>query len=347
MDSFLNNNDRDYLRLKHGQEKEKRYADRIKAILLLDEGFSYGQVANWLMLDDDTIRDHYKQYESGGIDNLLRDAYKGRVSNLSAEQLKSLEQHLESQIYTEAKAIADYIESTYAVIYTCDGVRKLLHRIGFVYKKPKHVPSKANAEKQEEFIAKYEQLKGDKQPEDHILFMDGCHPMHNSQPAYGWIKKGTEKGLPSNNGRSRVNINGAYNIEKHEVVVRQDERINAQSTIALLEQLLERYPEGMMYIILDNARYYKCKLVTEFLENNKERITFVFLPPYSPNLNLIERLWGFFKSKTTHNKYYEKFAVFKHEAMAFFENMDQYRDELESLMTENFQRLPNMIHNTS
>jgi transposase len=347
MKSFLTQDDRSYLRLKHRESKEKRHADRIKVLLYLDKGFSYDEVGELLLLDDSTIRDYYVQYEQAGIEGLLEDHHKGKSSFLSEAQMNTLCAHIAVNLYTSSKPIIAHIKSEYGIAYTESGVKNLLHRMGFVYKKPKHVPCKADAEKQEEFIKQYEQLKQDKQPEDHILFMDGCHPMHNSQPAYGWIKKGEEKGLPSNTGRNRVNINGAYHIEKHEVVVREDESINAQSTIALLEQLLKRYPEGMMYIILDNARYYRSRLVKEFLEGNKERITFVFLPPYSPNLNLIERLWGFFKSKITHNRYCEKFAVFKQEAMEFFQNMDQYRTELESLMTENFQRLPNMIQNAS
>ena len=126
--------------------------------------------------------------------------------------------------------------------------------------------------------------------------MDGVHPLHNSQPAYGWIKKGKEQVLKSNTGRMRVNLNGAYNIENHKAIIREDESINSQSTIALLEQMLKEQPLGMLYIILDNAKYYRSQLVKDFLIKTKE-YKFVFLPPYSPNLNLIERLWKFFKKK--------------------------------------------------
>ena len=213
---------------------------------------------------------------------------------------------------------------------------KLLHRLGFTYKKPKHIPGKANKQLQKEFIQSYGQLKENKADEDTIYFMDGVHPLHNSQPAYGWIKKGKEQTLKTNTGRQRININGAYDIENHKVIIREDESINAQSTIALLEQMLKEQPLGMLYIILDNARYYRSKLVQEFITKNS-RIQFVFLPPYSPNLNIIERLWKLFKKKTTYNEYYEKFSVFKEKCMDFFENIDQYKNELKSLMTDNFQ----------
>ena len=346
MHSFLSINDREYLRMKHRGLKEKRYADRIKAILFLDSGFSYEKVAELLMLDDNTIRDCYRRYEAHGVECLVDDNYKGRSCYLNAQQLNELDAHAQQHIYIDSKALADHIEKTYGIIYTQDAVKKILHRLNFTYKKPKHVPGKADPAKQEEFIKEYEQLKSSKKPEDNIFFVDGVHPLHNSQPAYGWIKKGEEKGLQSNTGRARININGAYNIAEHSVTVREDESINAQSTIQLFEQLLKEYPLGMLYIILDNARYYRSRLVAEFLEKNP-RIKLKFLPPYSPNLNLIERLWGFYREKINHNKYCEKFADFKKKTMDFFENIDTYKTELESRITENFQRMPALIKNTT
>ena len=100
--------------------------------------------------------------------------------------------------------------------------------------------------------------------------------------------------------------------------------------------MLIEQPLGILYVILDNAKYYRSQIVTDFLEKH-QRIQFVFLPPYSPNLNIIERLWKFFKKKTTYNKYYEKFSVFKEKCLNFFDNIDNYKIELLSLMTENFQ----------
>lgn len=130
--------------------------------------------------------------------------------------------------------------------YTPKGMTSLLHILGFAYKKPKHVPGKANRQAQEAFIEKYNDLKKGKAPEDRIYFMDGVHPMHNSQPAYGWIKKGGNAILKTNTGRQRVNINGVYDIENQKVIVREDKSINAQSTIALLEQILKEQPLGMI-----------------------------------------------------------------------------------------------------
>jgi transposase len=249
-----------------------------------------------------------------------------------------LDKHIAANTYFSSKQIALYIEERFGICYTTNGTIALLHSLGYSYKKPKHVPGKANKEKQEEFIKKYTELKAFKSEKDKIYFMDGCHPQHNSQPAYGWIKKGEQKELKSNTGRKRVNLNGAYNLEDHELIIREDESINSQSTIALCKQISQRQKAGMIYIICDNAKYYKSNLIKQYLETNN-RIKMVFLPPYSPNLNIIERLWRFLKKQITYNRYIEKYTVFREKVMDLFENIDKYKDELKSLMTDNFQIL--------
>ena len=142
----------------------------------------------------------------------------------------------------------------------------------------------------------------------------------------------------SNTGRQRININGALDADTHAVITREDDSINALSTIALLEQVEANYPWAVIiYVICDNAKYYRSKWVGKFLETSQ--IQLVFLPSYSPNLNWIERLWKFMKKKVLYNKYYEKFDTFKEVTLGFFENIQQYKPELDSLLTNNFQWL--------
>lgn len=76
-------------------------------------------------------------------------------------------------------------------------------------------------------------------------------------------------------------------------------------------------------------------MVSEYLKDSK--IKLVFLPAYSPNLNLIERYWKFFKKKVLYNRYYEKFEEIKEACERFFRQSRRYLKELRSLLTENFQ----------
>ncbi len=117
----------------------------------------------------------------------------------------------------------------------------MLRRLGFVYKKPKLVSGKAERQAQEAFLADYETLKKSKGESDVILFMDAVHPHHNPVLGHGWIKRGEEREVRSNTGRRRLNINGAIDLECLELVVRYDDTINTDSTIALFEQLLQVY----------------------------------------------------------------------------------------------------------
>jgi len=320
----------------HKLERDKHFADRIKTILLLDSGWSYEKIAGALFLDDSTIRRYEKNYMSGNIEGLLTDNYKGGFSLLTSIQEEALKKHLSENIYLSCKEIMSYVEQEYNIIYSIGGVLHLLKRLGFVYKKPKQVPSKADSKAQEDFVQEYMDLIENKGEKEKVYFIDGTHPHHNAIPAYGWILKGTDKELLTNTGRERININGAINTETMDFELNISESINAQSTIELLKAIEAKNPDApIIHIIADNARYYRANLVTDFLKTS--RIKVHFLPPYSPNLNLIERFWKFFKKKVLYNKYYETYEKFKQAILVFFENVGEYADELKSLLTNNFQ----------
>ena len=151
------------------------------------------------------------------------------------------------------------------------------------------------------------------------IFIDATHPQHHPVLAGGWIKRGEKQGIPTNTGRRRLNINGAIDLERLEPVVRCDDTINADSSIALFEQLVAFHPMAVcIYVICDNAPYYRSKAVQDYLKAS--RIQLVFLPPYAPNLNLIERLWRFFKKRLLYNQHYETFIEFRTERETFFKN---------------------------
>ena len=270
------------------------------------------------------------------LPGLLEVGYHGSDCALSDDDLALLDVHVQTHLYLTSKEVAAWVQEQFGVVYTASGMTAVLHRLGFVYKKPKLVPGKANADAQEAFLAEYEKLKQDKGENDVICFMDAFHPQHNPVLGHGWIKRGKDHKVKSNTGRRRVNINGAIDLERLEPVVRFDDTIDADSTIALFQQLEQVYAVATwIYVICDNAGYYRSKAVQEYLTDS--RIKLVFLPPYAPNLNLIERLWKFFKKKTLYNRYYESFDEFRKACRDFFSNPGLYRGDLRSLLTENFE----------
>jgi transposase len=339
MPNKLTSTERQQLISLHRHTKDHRQADRLKTVLLLDQGWEYRRIAEALFLDDSTLRSYITQYRENGLDKLLKDNFTGSKKQLSESQLETLKTELRSTVYVTSADICRYVERQFGVSYTPEGLVKLLHGIGFVYKKTKRIPGKADAEKQKAFLAEvYEATKNKMQPGDQLYFTDGVHPQYNVVASYGWIEKGTEKEVRSNTGRKRLNVNGAINLN-HEVVIRDDDSINAQSTIALYKQLEAKHSEaetGTIYVICDNARYYHAKIVQEYLET--ARVKQIFLPPYAPNLNLIERLWKFMHKEVLHNQYYDTYDKFKAAVYQFFEkiNAGGYAAQLDSLLTENF-----------
>lgn len=336
MSDFLSPEQIQDLERRHRYEKKKQPCDKIKSILLLNSGYNYSEIAKILLIDMTTIWRWHKTFTKKGLDGLLQDHYTGGTSKLTDKQIMELDKHLNNHVYLTAKEICGFVKTTFGIKYTPKGMTSLLHAMGYTYKKPKQIPGKANITAQQNFIEQYAHLKKKKAAEDRIYFMDAAHLLHNSQPAYGWIKRGEQMVIKSNTGRRRINFNGAYCIEDHSVKVYESNTVNAQSTIELLKKIMREQPFGFIYIILDNARYYHAQLVKDFLQQNP-RIQLLFLPAYSPNLNAIERLWRFFKSNITYNKYYEEFAVFRRCCLDFFKDIGKYREDLDTLMTDNFE----------
>jgi transposase len=323
------------LKAAHRHAKTRREADRIKAVVLLGKGWTPAEVAEALLLDEDTVRNYLARYRQGGLQALREDGYVGGLGHLDETQRQALEAHLGEHISLTVQEIVAFVKERFGVEYTVSGMTDLLHRLEFVYKKPKVVPGKSDSVAQARFVEQYEKLKENKGDKDPVYFMDGTHPQHNTRPAYGWIKQGEAKEVKTNTGRKRVNINGALNIEDLSVVTRFDDSINAQSTLGLLAELERRHSEAeAIYVICDNAGYYRSTVVSDYLKDSK--IELVFLPPYSPNLNLIERYWKFFKKKVLYNRYYEKFNEFKDACERFFRQPRRYLKELRSLLAENF-----------
>lgn len=161
--------------------------------------------------------------------------------------------------------------------------------------------------------------------------MMGIHPTHNTMPAYGWIKKGIRKEIQTNTGRNRLNISGALDVSNMQVIVREDETLNAESTIKFLNILSEKYPRARkIHIFCDNARYYKNKAVATYLEDSKLKMH--FLPPYSPNLNPIERLWKFMYEQVLYNRYYEKFQSFKEAVLGFLSSLTMKKEKIKNML---------------
>jgi transposase len=331
MYKFLNKNDRNELLKELHLERSRKYADRIRVILLLDDGETYANIAKFLFLDEGSIANYRKRYKEGGIEGLINDNYLGRTCHLSNRETIILEKDLKIAIFASTKEVIAHVEVKFGILYSRGGMTDLLHRLGFSFKKATAVPGKAKKEEQKKFIRRYKSLD----PEVPLFFADSTHPEFGPSISYGWIKKGETFDVKTNSGwRKRVNICGAIEINSLQVIARSFATINKYSVCCLLRAIARKTGEKKSYLVLDGASYNKAKIVRELAKKLKIRI--IYLPPYSPNLNPIERLWKFMKKKVTANKYYEEFDDFKNSLMSFFKGIRKYKKELETLITDNF-----------
>jgi len=332
----LNKDELADLRRSHKLERDKRAAYKINAVILLGIGWTLEQVKEALLLDEETLRSYVKKFQDGGLPELLDLKHKGSEPHLSEQQIEELRNELNNNIYLTTQAVIAFVEKHFKVSYSLSGMRDLLHRLDYEYKKPKLVPGNPDREAQELFAEQYEEFMLNKPENIEVLFADAVHPQHNTMAAYGWIKRGERRELKTSSGRDRLNLHGAMNAETLEVTLIESETVNAGSTIQLLEIIDAKYPlAAAILVILDNAKYHYSQKVRDFL--NGSRIRLVFLPSYSPNLNLIERLWRFFKKNVLYNKYYEKVEDFRKACIKFFSNIGSRHDDLVALMGGGFE----------
>src|SRR5258708_4100640 len=338
MSNFLTVQEISILKEAHHSARFRKSADRIKTILALNEGLTYAQTAKLLLLDEGTIRRYEKEYKEKGIDGLLEYRYHGSKGLDTLTQEQELTTHLKRHTYQTVKEVVAYAESAYNKTYSIEGMTHLLHRLHFVYKKTKVIPGKVNREKQEEFKKDYLELKSGKYGKGKLYFVDASHPQHNNMPFYGWIYKGETKTIKTNSGRSRLNLNGALNLADMDITILSEKSINTHAMMRLILTIEEKQAAGEIFLVVDNASYNHSYELQLFLTDHP-RVHLKYLPAYSPNLNIIERLWKFFHSKH-HDAYFEKFKEFETAVLSFFQDIHQYDSELKTLLTDSFQTLP-------
>jgi transposase len=319
-------------------------AYRINAILLLDDGLTPTAVARCLLLDDGTVKSYADKFQSGEDKELLALCYHGRSCNLNGEQQQELKIHISSKIYLSVAPIIAYVSEQYHITYTQSGMRDLLHYLGFSYKKPCLIGAKASFAAQKEFIDEFDKFVAQLDLEKAaIAFMDGVHPQHNTTEQYGWIKTGNESCfIHSNTGRQRLNILGAVDAINKKLCYSEYETISYPAVIDLFKQIEQAYPtHEEIHIFADNAKYNCARAVQEYLAKPGCKIRMHYLPTYSPNLNIIERLWRLMRKYAIGCKFFEKFISFKGAVFDFLKNCWQnYPQEMANNICHNFHLFP-------
>lgn len=329
------------LESRHKKCRDKRECDRIKAVLLCDEGWSSAMIAQALRKHEASIVRHFNEFiqnekltpESGGSDGYLNE-----------EDTQRLIQHLSDVTYSHQHQIVAYIQKTFFVKYTVSGLNKWLHQHDFSYKKPKGVPHKFDPEKQIAFIEYYKELKSSLNDDEPLLFMDAVHPTQATKITAGWIKKGVDKPIETTGSRTRLNIIGAIRLGRlSEAVIEQYKTVNGESIVEFLKKTRDVYPlSGTIHLVLDGASYHRSLRVVE--EAGKLNIKLHYLPPYSPNLNPIERLWKVMNKYARNSQYFATAKAFRERIDQFFTTtLPDIAESLNSTINDNFQKLESAL----
>jgi len=319
----------------HSSSENGKARDRIKAVLLRSEGWTVPMISQALRRHQSTIIRHIQEYQSGKLKN----ESGGSSGQLTEEQTQELIAHLEATTYHHNHEIVLHVKEHFGISYTVSGMHKWLHRNGFSYKKPKGWPHKAEPELQKQFVAKYEQLKEEVGSNEPILFMDSVHPTQATKLAYGWIRTGKTKHVGTTASRTRLNIVGAIQLGHiAEAITSQYETINAESIINFMGKIRSQYASKTVHLILDQAGYHRSLLVAE--KAKSLNIKLHFLPPYSPNLNPIERLWKVMNEQARNNRFFKGAKDFKEAINGFFDEiLPSIGSALNGRINDNFQML--------
>ncbi len=323
-----------------------RVRKKMEALYLKSQGISHQEICRMVGITKPTLVRYLKAYRKGGIEKLKEINFYQPESAL--EKHKTLiknyfEQHPPANL-AEAR---QKIENLTGVDRSTSQVRIFLKRLGMKCRKIGSIPGKALDEdkiKEQEEFKKQElepRLEEAKAGQRVVFFVDAAHFVHGAFLATVWSF--VRLFIPTPSGRKRVNVLAALNAITHEMVtVINETYINSASVCLLLEKIKAMKSAVPVTLVLDNARYQRCDLVQDTAASFN--IELLFLPSYSPNLNLIERFWKFVKKQGLYSKYYPTFSGFKEAILNCIDTANEkHKKELSSLLTLKFQSFKKVI----
>ncbi len=321
---------------------DRRIYQRLTAILAVAVGKTREEVAELLGVSLTQLSEWLRVFRNEGLDGLCEIHNKGDPGNLTAQQVEQLKAKVSTGCFRNSGQIRHWIQSTFAVSYSSSGVKELLKRIGVTYHKVTGLLWKADPDKQRAFVKRVarhqREAKRPGAPRTRRYYVDACHPVWGLDLVFCcWLLLGQRLLVGMGSGRKRLNILGGYCPDDHEYVDFRltRENINGEQFVNFMRLLRSMHPETEKFILyVDGARYYNSPVVKEWLTRHPE-FALSQIPAYSPNVNLIERLWKFMRAKAL-CKWHKTFDDMQAAVSGVLDHLENYRGELQSLMTEKF-----------
>jgi transposase len=327
---------REFMEYPSGPAKKKLHVVYLKAL-----GLPHQEIVRIARVSGDSVTRYLKTYAEGGLAALCTSQLYCPASALlpHREALKTLfDAHPPHTVAQASHEIEKLIGIKLSLSACRDFMRK---HLGMKCRKMGVIPSKADPDKQKAFLHGTLEplLEEEKQGQRRVFFVDAAHFVMGAFLGMLWCFE--RLFLKSSSGRKRYNVLGAYSVKGTELITLTNEAyINSDTLVDLLTAINCLHPDSPITLVMDNARYQRCAKVMD--KAREFGIDLLFLPAYSPNLNLIERLWKFTKKQCLYNRFYESFCQFK---TAIDDCLDKvkstFSEQVKTLLNPKFQLFEN------
>ena len=320
-------------------ETKQRFRRKLLALKMASAGIKREDICSTLEITRATLVSYIDEYKEGGICSTMEDRSYRPASSVD-EHIEGIAQMFEKTPPATAKEAAAMIEGLCGIRLSPSQARAVMvGRLGMGFRKSGSLPGKADGQMQMDFFSnelepRLEQAKdGDRE----VYFMDASHFLFGGYPDYCWCRE--RHWVRTASGRKRFNVLGALNATTRRMARRETEgSVNAETVCSLLVDLHNQHAgsDARITVVLDNVPYQRARMVRRMA--HLLDIELLFLPPYSPNLNLIERAWKHIKKLCLANRHYETFGEFKEAIRSGIDAINgEDAEEVASLLSLKFQ----------
>lgn len=313
-----------------------------------DLGLTHRDIATLAGCSLSTVQRTLIAYQQGGIARVSRAAPRPSSGDLDPHRSSLTEWFTQNPPRSVKHARQMILERT-GIERGLTQVRHFLHSLGLQPRKvaaipcPPQSPLEAHVANQKVFLEnvlepKLEEARTGKRQ---VHFVDAAHFVHSTFLGVLWCV--ARMFVRATSGRKRFNVLGALNAVTHELISVTNHRyINGESVCELLRAVAAAAVPGIpITLVLDNAPYQKSLLVRD--QARESGIELLYLPPYSPNLNLIERVWKFVKGECLRTKYYGKYEDFHNTIQQCLDDLPaKHKEAMDSFLSLKFQTFENV-----
>jgi len=327
---------------------DPRVQRHMEILWLKHHGFCHDTIATLAACSRSTVQRTLSQYAAGGLDLLRQVPIRQLHSDLDDHRV-GLEQFFKEHPPRGVKQARHLIEEHTGIRRGLTQVRHFLHRLGLKPRKVAAIPIPPRSTLEDHVKTQTEfrktqlepKLEEARQGRRQVLFVDAAHFVHASFLGILWCM--ARLYVRAASGRKRFNVLAALDSVSHKMIqVSNHSYINAESVCLLLRAVAATATPGIpITLVLDNARYQKCVLVAGLAK--QLGIELLYLPSYSPNLNLIERVWKFVKAECLRTKYYDNYDKFNAAIQQCLDDLPtRHKAAMDTLLTHDFQTFENV-----